>query len=91
MKLSRFVTETMEFIWCDTNYVEMSDEYREIRRKTGRDLMDKCFWCHHPFGNGELMALARPRRGSNKVLCQTCAGILTSRESPDIDGDSEKK
>jgi len=38
--------------------------------------MDKCYWCGHPFENGEMMALACFEKKGNKVLCQGCAKKL---------------
>jgi len=66
-------TKTVKFKWCKKDFMEMSDKYRQIRAKTGRAAMDKCFWCGHVFANGEMMALAQPEKGANKVLCQNCA------------------
>jgi len=38
--------------------------------------MDTCFWCGHEFVDGEMMALAQPKKGKNKALCQSCAGNM---------------
>jgi len=40
--------------------------------------MDSCFWCGYKFENGEMMALASPEKGTNKVLCQKCVDVLES-------------
>lgn len=38
--------------------------------------MDKCYGCHHPFTNGEKMALACFEKIGNRILCQGCADLL---------------
>ena len=64
-----------EFLWCKLDFMPMSQEYRNIREKTKRP-MDTCWWCKHKFVDGEMMALACPTKGVNRVLCQTCADQL---------------
>jgi len=64
--------KTVKFRYA-REFMEMSDRYREIRKGTGRSLMDTCFWCGHKFPNGEKMWLATREKGANVVLCQTCA------------------
>ena len=78
LKLSRVVpayVKTVEFIWCKKDWLEMSQQFRAIRKKS-MNPMDTCFWCHHKFADGEMMALASPKKGRNKPLCQTCATVL---------------
>lgn len=53
----------------------MSQKFRDIR-KHFRNAMNTCYWCKHPFEDGEMMALACFRRKGNKVLCQDCANLL---------------
>lgn len=66
---------TVTFNWCKRDFMPMSPKYREIRAKQSKP-MDTCFWCKHAFEDGEMMALAQPDKGGNKVLCQSCAEIL---------------
>jgi len=84
MKLSKRVpsrTKTVEFNWCKKEFTTMTDRYREIRGKS-RNPMTSCFWCQHAFENGETIALAQPKKGGNKALCQTCADVvIASQES----------
>jgi len=78
MKLSRRIparTKTVYFNWCKKDFLMMDQEYRDIRAKCGNP-MDACFWCGHKFKDGEMMALAQPKKGRNKILCQDCAGQL---------------
>lgn len=82
MKLSRKIparTETILFNWCKKDFLKMSQGYRNIRAKMSSK-MDTCFWCKHRFKDGEMMALAQPKAGRNKVLCQKCAGKLLGEE-----------
>jgi len=75
LKLSKKVqahTKSITFNWCKKDFTEMSQQYRQIRAKC-RNPMDTCFWCKHKFKDGEMMALAQPKKGANKVLCQACA------------------
>ena len=74
MKLTKQVptrVKTVEILWYKRDFFEMSKRFREIRSKS-RNPMDKCFWCNHPFEDGERMTVALLKKGPNKVLCQTC-------------------
>lgn len=75
IRLSRLIparTQTIEFDWCKREFLAMSQVYRNSRRNMKP--LDSCFWCGHKFEDGEMMALAHPKRGgANKVLCQQCA------------------
>ena len=68
-------TKTIEFNWCYRNFAEMSPQFREIRARMSNPL-DACAWCSHKFQDGEMMTLAQPKTGTNKVLCQQCANDL---------------
>lgn len=73
--------ETVKFTACQKEFLVMSQNFRDIRSKS-KNPIDKCFWCGHHFEDGEMMALAIPEEGVNKVLCQKCAGeLLKSQES----------
>lgn len=81
MKLSKRVparTKTVHFNWCKKDFTVMDQKYREIRKKhaSKRSPMDACFWCGYKFMDGEMMALAQPKKGTNEVLCQSCADEL---------------
>jgi hypothetical protein len=78
MKLSRMLParrHTVEFNWCKKDFVVMSQKFRDIRARS-HNPMDSCFWCGHRFSDGETMALAQPKKGANKTLCQKCATDL---------------
>ena len=74
-------TKTIQFTAIKMDWMVMSDRFRAIRSKSRRP-MDKCFWCRKPFKNGDQMALAFRGKGSNVVLCDTCAekAMLAERE-----------
>ncbi|MBW2094185.1 MAG: hypothetical protein JRI80_04785 [Deltaproteobacteria bacterium] len=78
MKLSKYIpgrTKTIQFNWCKKDWMEMTQKYRDIRAKIKRP-KDKCFWCGHAFLDGEMMALAQPKKGRNELLCPSCADEL---------------
>jgi hypothetical protein len=78
MALSKVIPQhvhSVSFNWCVRDFMLMSPEYRAARTRMNKP-MDACFWCHHKFVDGEMMALAQPATGGNKVLCQTCAEML---------------
>lgn len=75
MYLSKIIPKRkkiIEFNWCKKDFMEMTDRYREIRNKMKRP-NDSCFWCNYKFKNGDIMGLAQPKKGFNKILCQKCA------------------
>lgn len=80
MKLFRQVparTETVWFNWCRSDFLPMSQKFRDARARMSEPL-DKCWWCKHPFENGEMMAMAQAKGGISRILCQACAGELLS-------------
>jgi hypothetical protein len=66
--------KTINFHWIKKEFMVMSPEYRDIRKKCG-DLMDTCFWCKYKFKDGDMMGLGCPEKGRNKVLCQSCVNM----------------
>ena len=85
MKLSKRIPariKTIKFNWCKKDWIEINDNYRAIRKKL-REPMDACFWCGYKFVNGDMMALAQPEKGKNKVLCGACADELLSGDGKD--------
>ena len=78
LKLSRRVparTHTETAGWCKLDFMEMSQQYRNIRSRA-RNKMDKCHWCKHKFVDGEMMALAAIEGKENRTLCQECGNQL---------------
>jgi len=86
MKLSKKVSarkQTIYFNWCKKDFMEMTPRSRKIRAKA-RNPIDKCFWCKYKIKDGDSMALAQPTKGTNKILCSTCADeLLRSKEEYD--------
>ena len=73
-------THVEKFNRCITDFMEMSQEYRDIRARF-QNKMDSCHWCKRKFVDGEMMALAQPTKGKNKVLCLSCAyELLKTKE-----------
>lgn len=80
-KLAKVIPEHMHsvsFNWCDRSFAVMSPEWRKARQRVKRSGNDACRWCSHAFEDGETMALAQPKKGTNWLLCQTCADKLSS-------------
>lgn len=78
MELSRNVPahrHVEKFVWCKKDFLVMGEDYRKARARMSTP-MDTCYWCKHKFEDGEMMALACPEKGRNKILCQTCASEL---------------
>ena len=78
MKLSKKIPvrkQTIYFNWCKRDFMTMTPKYRTIRAKM-RNPMDTCFWCKYKMKDGDSMALAQPKKGTNKILCSTCADEL---------------
>ena len=72
-------TKTLTAVWFHKDFCEMNVRFRAIRKRA-RNPMDKCYWCEHPFKDGEMMALACFKGKGNKVLCQTCGDELLEGE-----------
>ena len=83
LKLTRRVpahSKTASALWCRKDFREMDDKFRNFRASC-RNPMDKCYWCRHPFANGEMMALACFDKIGNRTLCQACADALLASEA----------
>jgi hypothetical protein len=76
-------TKTETATWCKKDFMEMSQTFRDVRTNS-RNPMDKCFWCAHPFADGEMMALACFGSKGNKTLCRGCADELMASETKKI-------
>ena len=63
--------EKVEIIGGKKKIGLMSQEFRNIRSRL-RNPMDKCFFCKHPFVDGEMMGLVMIKGKKNKVICQSC-------------------
>lgn len=81
--------KTVRARWCLAEFLEMSPQFRAIRKEAGRP-MDNCYWCNHPFADGEMMGLAAfEDRIGNKILCQTCAMELLNSKGDGASTDAE--
>ena len=68
-------TVTLEVTSCKPDWLVMTPKFRAIRAGS-RYKMDKCYWCHTKFQDGDTIALAITNKG-NKALCQICTKLLT--------------
>lgn len=78
--LSRIVpahTRTIRFNWCKADFM-LFGFYKGVREKRRMSIQSACFWCRVPFNDEDMMALAQPESGANKLLCQSCAGQITA-------------
>lgn len=78
--LSRVVPahrKTIKFNWCKRDFM-LFGFYRGVREKRRMDVQSDCFWCRTPFKDDDMMALAQPEKGANKLLCQSCAGQIAT-------------
>lgn len=78
--LSRVVprhTLRVRFQWCKREFMEFG-VFKEARARMKTPILQdgKCYWCHRPFKDDDMMALAAPESGTNKLLCQECAAPL---------------
>ena len=78
IEMSKFIvkqiparTEKFEILGGKRNFMQMDQEYRAIRSKS-KNPLDKCFFCRHPFEDGEMMGLIMIKGQTNKVVCQEC-------------------
>jgi len=67
---------TEEYLWCKKDFLLFDREFLQIRSRIGDNGPHRCHWCEHNFVIGEIMALAQPKKGKNKLLCQDCADEL---------------
>jgi len=75
MELSRTIPsrkEVVVFYAIKKDFSTFGEAWRNGRAGAHNPL-DKCDWCHMPFKDGDLIALAFCKNSRNKVLCQLCA------------------
>ena len=77
-------TRSMRFKWCKRDFMLFGD-FKAARSRMSRPILQggRCYWCHGPFHDEDMMALAAPEKGANRLLCQTCAGQLVPTLSAD--------
>jgi hypothetical protein len=68
--------KTMKFNWIHREF-QLFGNFKAARTRMGLSIYDKCFWCKKPFADADMMALAQPTTGKNRVLCQGCAEKAT--------------
>lgn len=69
-------TKTVTFNWVHRQWQVFGD-FKAARVRMGLGVYDKCFWCKKLFADSDVMALAQPTSGKNRVLCQDCAEKAT--------------
>jgi len=71
--------KTVQFRWCKEKFSVMGPKWRFARRNL-RKKLDKCFWCHEPFEDGDSIGLGAQEKGPNVVLCSVCARAALERK-----------
>lgn len=66
---------TAKFRWLTRNWMKFGN-FKAARQRVGLGIHDKCWWCKAPFADSDVMALAQPETGANRVLCQRCAETM---------------
>jgi len=64
--------KTVVFKWLRKDVLVYNEAYRTARSRMRKPL-NKCFWCRHPFIDGEHFAVGCVEGQGNKVLCHQCA------------------
>lgn len=75
-------TRSIRFQWCKKDFMRFG-QFKAARSRMSRPILQggRCYWCHRPFHDDDMMALAAPEKGANKLLCQECAGQLSVTQS----------
>ena len=74
-------TRSVRFKWCKRDFMAFG-EFKAARTRMKLPILQggKCYWCHSSFADEDMMALAGPEKGANKLLCQKCAGQFTETQ-----------
>lgn len=78
--LSRVVpahTRTVRFNWCKPDFM-LFGFYKGVREKRRMSVQSACFWCRVPFKDDDMMGLAQPESGANKLLCPSCTSKIVT-------------
>jgi hypothetical protein len=78
LALSRIVPAhriTEKFRWVQRNFRKFG-VFKAARERIKLPVQDGCWWCKTLFADDDMMALAQPEKGANRLLCQDCAGEL---------------
>lgn len=74
LALSRIVPAhriTERFNWVQRNFHKFGS-FKAARERMNLPVQDGCWWCKTLFADDDMMALAQPEKGTNRLLCQTC-------------------
>lgn len=64
--------QSVVFRWIKRDWM-IFGAFKAARERMGLGVYGHCFWCKQPFAEIDMMALAQPEKGANRVLCQVCA------------------
>lgn len=71
--------KAVKFLWCKTDWMKCSF-YVNTRKSLKEKTAPKCYWCNHKFDPDEMMSLAQPEKGKNRLLCRKCADEVTNQQ-----------
>lgn len=78
LALSRVVPRhkrTERFRWVKRDFMQFG-VFKAARQRMGLREYDKCWWCKTPFAEADMMGLAQPEKGANRLLCQSCVAAM---------------
>lgn len=78
MQLSRDVprhTRTERFQWVNLDFMPFG-VFKAARSRMKLKEYHQCYWCKKPFAEDDMIALAGPEKGANRLLCQDCGKQL---------------
>ncbi|HEX2600082.1 MAG TPA: hypothetical protein VHL05_14985 [Terriglobales bacterium] len=70
-------TETVRFNWVQKTFQQFG-VFAAARKRMGLREYTHCYWCRRAFVDDDMLALAQPEKGANRLLCQACAEQATS-------------
>ncbi|KPK42092.1 MAG: hypothetical protein AMJ65_08200 [Phycisphaerae bacterium SG8_4] len=68
--------KTEKFRWCKQDFM-LYGKFRKARERYRMLCVKQCYWCRRDFQDDDMMALAAPMKGKNRLLCQGCAKEMT--------------
>jgi hypothetical protein len=77
MKLTKYIPAKVKIFEFHTCSKFMTfNTYLNARNNMKMKTKKSCWGCNHKFNNNEMLYLAFPKRGVNKLICNNCAKEL---------------
>jgi len=84
-KTTRYAIE-----WVKLEFLPFDEKFRAVRQRHRSTTPSRCYICHRPFADGEMMALAGCRRG-NKLICRACGETLLAEFRAEVRAKDEQE